>query len=60
MTTEYKTYSVRIYNNFYGKELTGQFIAQTEQEAITAAKDHYAMSLDTETEEIIVVNTTVV
>lgn len=60
MRQQYNKYKVRIYEDFFEKELTGQFIARTEQEAIAEAKEFYAMSLDTEPEEIVIISTEVI
>jgi len=59
MTTNDKKYKVTVTDNFFGKELTGEFIASTEQEAIAEAKDYYAMSLDTEPNEITIIKVAV-
>jgi hypothetical protein len=46
------TFKITVTDDFFAKELTGTFIADTEEAAIVEAKDFYAYALDTNMEDI--------
>jgi hypothetical protein len=46
------TFRITIKDDFFNKELTGTFVADSEEAALVEAKDHYAYELDTNIEEI--------
>ena len=55
MSNDNKRFKVTIYNAFFDMELTGEFSAPTEEEAIFEAKDNYSSELGTEPDEIKIV-----
>lgn len=50
-----KTYKITVTDNFF-PELSAEIDAESEQQAIAIAKDHYAMELDTTEDYIEIVS----
>ena len=50
-------YKITIKDNFFKKELSGEFTAETEFDAEKEAREFYALELDINPENIIVLST---
>lgn len=49
-------YEVTVKDDFFDKELTGEFFAPNEGDAMDQAADYYAMELDTNPDMIEIIN----